>query len=77
MTLQPEIPRSIQERKACARKYSRHAILWSVGSIAVGLMLGVVASWWLFLFSILLGGVMLLVNVNKVNKIINHQDEWS
>ena len=77
MTLQPPIPTTVAQRKAHVRQYSRNAVLWAVGSLVVGLALGLILSWWLFLIAIIVGTVTVSINVGKVRKLVNHKDEWS
>ena len=77
MTLQPNIPATVQERKALVRTYSRNAVLWGGGGLIVGLIVGITLSWWLCAIAIIAGATIAGINVVKANKVVNHKDDWS
>ena len=77
MTLQPRPNNPIEARKAAVRQYSRNAVLWAGGGVAGGIALGLLMSSWTVLiigFVVAVAGG--LTNWNKVQKIVNHKDQY-
>ena len=77
MTMQPRPNDPIAQRKAAVRQYSRNAVLWAGGGVAGGIAFGLIFSSWTFLF---LGLVVAVAggftNWNKVQRIVNHKDQY-
>lgn len=77
MTLQPRPNNPIEARKAAVRQYSRNAVLWAGGGVAGGIALGLLMSSWTVLiigFVVAVAGG--LTNWNKVQRIVNHKDQY-
>lgn len=77
MTMQPRPNNPIERRKQAVRTYSRNAVLWAGGGVVGGVALGLIFSSWAILA---LGLVVAVVggvgNWMKVQKIVNHKDEY-
>lgn len=77
MTLQPRPNNPIEARKQAVRRYTRNGALWVGGGVVGGVALGLLATSWVWvtigLVIAVVGGV---VNYNKVQQIINHQDQY-
>ena len=75
--MQPRPNDPIAQRKAAVRQYSRNAVLWACGGVAGGIAFGLIFSSWTFLF---LGLVVAVAggfaNWNKVQRIVNHKDQY-
>ncbi|AZA12982.1 hypothetical protein ACFPVT_02670 [Corynebacterium choanae] len=76
MTLQPRPHNPIEQRKQAVRRYARTGVI-GVGASLVGggvLALAGGLSWLLIglVFALVIGGV----NAYRINKIINHVDEY-
>lgn len=80
MTLQPRPNNPIEARKQAVRKYSRNAVVWSgggvVGGVALGFLLGSPFSFTILVLGLVIGIVGGFVNYNKVQRIINHKDNY-
>ena len=59
------------------RKYSRNAVLWAGGGVVGGVALGLIAgSWSLLILGFVVAVVGGVANWMKVQKIVNHKDEY-
>lgn len=80
MTLQPRPNNPIEARKQAVRTYSRNAVLWAgggaVGGVALGLLLGSPFSFTILFLGLIIGVIGGWVNYNKVQKIVNHKDNY-
>ena len=77
MTMQPRPHNPIEQRKAAVRKYSRNAAVWAGGGVAGGIALGLLmGSWSIFILGLVIAVAGGLVNWNKVQKIVNHRDNY-
>lgn len=77
MTLQPRPNNPIEARKQAVRRYTRNAALWAGGGIAGGIALALLAqSWFLLVLGFVVAVVGGGVNWNKVQRIVNHKDEY-
>lgn len=77
MTLQPRPNNPIEARKQAVRRYSRNAALWAGGGVVGGVVLALLAkSWFIFSLGLVLAVVGGVVNYQKVQRIINHQDQY-
>lgn len=77
MTMSQRPANPIEARKQAVRKYSRNAVVWSAGSLAVGVVFGLLSTHsfftWLiigFVVAVISGGY----NYMKVRKIVDHKD---
>ena len=77
MTMQRRPNNPIEQRKQAVRKYTRNAALSVGGGVVGGVALALLASSWTWL---ILGLVVAVVggvwNWNKVQKIVNHRDNY-
>lgn len=77
MTMQPRPNNPIEQRKAAVRHYSRNAALWAGGGVAGGIALGLLAgSWTIFILGLVIAVAGGAVNWNKVQRIVNHKDQY-
>ena len=77
MTLQPRPNNPIEARKQAVRTYSRNAAIWAGGGVAGGIVLGLLAgSWTVLILGFVIAVVGGDVNWNKVQRIVNHQDQY-
>ncbi|EEI16928.1 hypothetical protein [Corynebacterium lipophiloflavum] len=80
MTLQPRPNNPIEARKQAVRRYSRNAIAFAgggvVGGVALGFLLGSPFSFTILILGLIIGVVGGFVNYNKVQKIVNHKDNF-
>ncbi|OFT83748.1 hypothetical protein [Corynebacterium sp. HMSC29G08] len=77
MTLQPRPNNPIEARKQAVRTYSRNAAIWAGGGVAGGIVLGLLAgSWTVLILGFVIAVVGGYVNWNKVQRIVNHQDQY-
>ena len=77
MTLQPRPNNPIEARKQAVRTYSRNAAIWASGGVAGGIVLGLRAgSWTVLILGFVIAVVGGYVNWNKVQRIVNHQDQY-
>lgn len=77
MTLQPRPNNPIEARKQAVRRYSRNGALWVGGGVVGGVALALLTQTWTLLvlgFAVAVVGGM--VNYSKIQKIINHQDQF-
>lgn len=77
MTLQPRPSNPIEARKQAVRRYSRNAALWAGGGVVGGIALGLLAgSWTILVLGFVVAVVGGMVNYSKVQKIVNHRDQY-
>ncbi|WP_394281021.1 hypothetical protein [Corynebacterium sp.] len=77
MSMQRRNPNPIQARKDAVRKYSRNAVAFAGGGIVGGVALGFIfSSWTLLVLGLVVAVVGGVVNYNKVQKIVNHKDNY-
>ncbi|WP_026254197.1 hypothetical protein [Corynebacterium pilosum] len=77
MSMQRRNPNPIQARKDAVRKYSRNAVVYAGGGIVGGVALGLIfSSWTLLVLGLVVAVVGGVVNYNKVQKIVNHKDNY-
>ncbi|SDL81991.1 hypothetical protein SAMN04488535_0885 [Corynebacterium mycetoides] len=80
MTLQPRPNNPIEARKQAVRTYSRNAVAWAgggaVGGVALGFLLGSPFSFTILILGLIVGVIGGYVNYNKVQKIVNHRDNY-
>lgn len=75
--MQPRPNNPIDQRKAAVRKYSRDALVWAGGGLAGGIAFGLLMqSWTILVLGLVIGVAGGVVNWNKVQKIVNHQDRY-
>lgn len=75
--MQRRNPNPIQARKDAVRKYSRNAVAFAGGGIVGGVALGFIfSSWTLLVLGLVVAVVGGVVNYNKVQKIVNHKDNY-
>ncbi|STC68282.1 putative secreted protein [Corynebacterium pilosum] len=75
--MQRRNPNPIQARKDAVRKYSRNAVVYAGGGIVGGVALGLIfSSWTLLVLGLVVAVVGGVVNYNKVQKIVNHKDNY-
>ncbi|MGD7000916.1 hypothetical protein [Corynebacterium halotolerans] len=67
----------IEQRKAAVRKHTRNGVIWVGGGVVGGLALTLLSGGWIW---IILGLVIAvaggLSSYRKVNRIINHKDNY-
>ncbi|AWB84329.1 hypothetical protein [Corynebacterium liangguodongii] len=80
MTLSPRPNNPIEARKQAVRTYSRNAVMFAgggvVGGVALGFLFGSPFSFALFALMLVIGVVGAGWNYNKVQRIVNHRDEY-
>lgn len=75
--MQRRNPNPIQARKDAVRKYSRNAVVFAGGGIVGGIALGLLfSSWTILILGFVIAVVGGVVNYNKVQKIVNHKDNY-
>lgn len=77
MTLQNYPRNPIEQRKAAVRKYTRNGVIAVGTGVAGGVVLAVLLhSWLLLALGLVLAVVGGFANYSRVQKIINHKDEF-